>query len=114
MWIKRILIFFPIGIGLILFQSFFWVPTYNKQAVGNPDRIHRYVESSIGDAQILNPILSSDTTSSLINELVFEGLISLDDKMGYRPRLARSWRQYEIAYLVVNLDFKFWKNHTPL
>ncbi len=101
---KRILIYLPLGLILFLAQSFFWVPTYDKQAVGNPNRLVKYIHGSAADAEILNPILSADTTSSSINGLVFDGLIDLDDKLEYRPRLASSWVQYEEAYLVVPLN----------
>jgi peptide/nickel transport system substrate-binding protein len=100
--IKRILIYLPLGLILFLVQSFFWVPTYDKQAVGNPDRLVKYIHGSAADAQILNPILSADTTSSSITDLVFDGLIDLDDKLEYRPRLASSWTQYEEAYLAID------------
>ncbi|MDA0692334.1 MAG: ABC transporter substrate-binding protein [Nitrospinae bacterium] len=100
--IKRILIYLPLGLILFLVQSFFWVPTYDKQAVGNPDRLVKYIHGSAADAEILNPILSADTTSSSITDLVFDGLIDLDDKLEYRPRLASSWTQYEEAYLVID------------
>ena len=108
MRIKRVLILFPVTIGLVLLQSFFWVPTYDKQAERNPDRLYRYVESSSGDAQILNPALSADAASSAVNDLVFEGLIALDDNLDYRPRLAKSWIQYENAYLVIDPGARFW------
>lgn len=98
---KRILIYLPLGLVVLLAQSFFWVPTYDKQAVGNPNRLVKYIHGSAADAEILNPILSADTTSSSITGLVFDGLIDLDDKLEYRPRLASSWVQYEEAYLVV-------------
>ncbi|GJL79772.1 MAG: hypothetical protein NPINA01_27610 [Nitrospinaceae bacterium] len=101
---KRILIYLPLGLIVFLVQSFFWVPTYDKQAVGNPDRLVKYIHGSAADAEILNPILSADTTSSSINELVFDGLIDLDDNLDYRPRLASSWAQYEEAYLVIDPD----------
>jgi peptide/nickel transport system substrate-binding protein len=97
--IKRILIYLPLGLILFLVQSFFWVPTYDKQAVGNPGRLVKYIHGSAADAEILNPILSADSTSSSITGLVFDGLIDLDDKLEYRPRLASSWGQYEEAYL---------------
>jgi hypothetical protein len=48
------------------------VPTYDQQARGNPDRLQEFVEASIGDASILNPILSADTASSDINSNVFD------------------------------------------
>ena len=39
MFVKRILIYFPLVLIIFLAQSFFWVPTYDKQAVGNPERL---------------------------------------------------------------------------
>ncbi len=103
MWTKRILIFAPLVLTGFLFQSFFWVPTYENQAKGNPQRLIRYIQSSGGDAQILNSILSADSSSSVINDLVFDGLIDYDDQLNFRPRLAESWIQYEEAYLTLNL-----------
>ena len=100
--VKKILIYLPLALTIFLLQSFFWVPTYDKQAVGNPARLVKYVQGSSGDAQILNPILSADTSSSSINELVFDGLIDLDLNLEYRPRLAESWSQFEEAYLTLN------------
>ncbi len=102
MKVKKTLIYLPIALILFLLQSFFWVPTYDKQAVGNPARLVKYVQGSSGDAQILNPVLSADTSSSSINELVFDGLIDLDQNLKYRPRLAKSWTQFEEAILTLN------------
>ena len=107
MIVKRILLYFPLILIVVLVQSFFWVPTYDNQAVGNPARLVKYIHGSAADAQILNPILSADTTSSSINNLVFDGLIDLDDKLEYRPRLASSWTQFEEAYLAFNEDGGF-------
>ena len=105
MFLKKVLIYFPTILILFLIQSFFWVPTYDKQATGNPTRLVKYVQGSGGDAQILNPILSADTTSSNINDLVFDGLIDLDKDLKFRPRLAKSWTQYEEAYLTINTSW---------
>jgi len=104
---KNILIFFPLILILFLIQSFFWVPTYENQAVDNPARLLKYIQASGGDAQILNPILSADTSSSTINDLIFEGLIDLDKELKYKPRLAKSWIQYEEASLAINLSWSF-------
>ena len=105
MFLKKVLIYFPAILILFLIQSFFWVPTYDKQATGNPTRLVKYVQGSGGDAQILNPILSADTTSSNISDLVFDGLIDLDKDLKFRPRLAKSWTQYEEAYLAINTSW---------
>jgi ABC-type transport system substrate-binding protein len=86
----------------ILLQSYFWVPTYEQQTKGNPDRLNQYISASIGDASLLNPILSADSASSTIEGMVFEGLIDRDEDLRFRGRLATSWEIYEEAYFYVN------------
>jgi ABC-type transport system substrate-binding protein len=78
------------------------VPSYDSQATANPDRLLKFIYGSSADAEILNPILSADTSSSEINDKVFDGLIDLDENFNLRPRLATSWDIFEEAYLVVN------------
>ena len=106
MRVKQILIILPLGLVALLAQSVLWVPTYEHQANANPRRLTQYIHASLGDAQILNPILHADTASGQIVNLVFDGLLDLDDQLRYRPRLARSWTQYELAYLVFNPRFQ--------
>jgi ABC-type transport system substrate-binding protein len=102
MTIRRILIGAPIVLILFLLQSYFWVPTYEQQTKGNPQRLNEYLIASIGDASILNPILSADSASSEINAVVFEGLIDYDEELRFRGRLANSWEIYEEAFFYVN------------
>jgi len=104
MTIKRLLVLIPILLILFLLQSYFWVPTYEEQTKGNPQRLVQYVTASIGDASILNPILSADSASSQIESLVFEGLIDRDENLRFRGRLARSWEIYEEAFFYVNQE----------
>jgi ABC-type transport system substrate-binding protein len=92
----------PLILTIILIQSYFWVPTYEQQARGNPDRLSEYINGSIGDATLLNPILSAETASSEIEAKVFEGLIDRDEDLRFRGRLATSWKVYEEAYFYVN------------
>ena len=99
---RRLLIGLPIVVLLFLLQSYFWVPTYEEQTRGNPERLEEYVTASIGDAQMLNPVLSADSASSDINGLVFEGLLDYDENLNFRPRLATSWEIHEEAYFYVN------------
>ncbi len=99
---RRILIAIPTLFILFLLQSYFWVPTYEEQTRGNPDRLIEYIDASIGDAQILNPILSADSASSAIESKVFEGLIDRDEELRFRGRLATHWEIYEEAYFYVN------------
>jgi len=102
MTIRRILIILPTLVIIILLQSYLWVPTYEQQTKGNPERLVEYINGSSGDASILNPILSSDSTSSTIESMVFEGLIDRDENLRYRGRLATSWEIYEEAYFYIN------------
>ncbi len=102
MTVKRVLIFAPLFLILVLLQSYFWVPTYEQQSKGNPARLIEYIAGSIGDASLLNPILSADSSSSNINGLVFEGLIDRDKDLHFRGRLAESWEIYEEAFFYVN------------
>jgi ABC-type transport system substrate-binding protein len=99
---KRFLILVPTIIILFLLQSYLWVPTYEEQTKGNPNRLHEYVTASLGDATLLNPTLSANTSSSQIEALVFEGLIDYDEELQFRGRLAASWEVFEEAYFYVN------------
>jgi ABC-type transport system substrate-binding protein len=102
MTVRKILIFAPLFVVVFLLQSYLWVPTYEEQTRGNPMRLREYITASIGDASILNPTLSSDTASSTIEGMVFEGLIDRDEDLRFRGRLATSWDIYEEAFFYVN------------
>jgi ABC-type transport system substrate-binding protein len=99
---RLLLLVAPTVVALFLLQSYFWVPTFDDQARGDPRRLTRYISGSIGDAAILNPTLSADSGSSEINNLVFEGLIDRDADLSFRGRVAESWRVYEEAYLTAD------------
>ena len=99
---RRALIIVPVIVVLFLLQSYFWVPTYEEQTRGNPDRLNQFITATIGDASLLNPILTADSASSQIESMVFEGLIDRDDQLRYRGRVARDWRISEVAYFFVN------------
>jgi ABC-type transport system substrate-binding protein len=99
---RRVLIWVPIVFILFLLQSYFWVPTYEEETKGNPDRLAEYIDASIGDAQILNPILSADSASSDIEGRVFQGLIDRDQNLNFRGRVATHWEVYEEAYFYLN------------
>jgi ABC-type transport system substrate-binding protein len=104
MTVRRLLIFAPAVVIIFLLQSYFWVPTYEEQTRGNPDRLGEYITASIGDASILNPVLAADSASSDINAMVFEGLLDRDEELRFRGRLALSWEIYEEAFFYVNED----------
>jgi ABC-type transport system substrate-binding protein len=102
MTVRRILIYTPLVVAIFLLQSYLWVPTYEEQAKGNPERLDEYITASIGDAHILNPVLSSDSASSQIESMVFEGLIDRDEDLNFRGRLATSWEIFEEAFFYLN------------
>jgi len=102
MLLKRLLILLPLLLMAGLLQSYFWAPTYEKQTAGNPERLRKYINASIGDAKILNPILYSDTVSGAVVDLVFQGLLDADENLNLRGRLAIDWKITEEAYLLIN------------
>jgi ABC-type transport system substrate-binding protein len=103
MTVKRILIIAPTVLILFLAQSYLWVPTYQEQTRGNPARLREFITASIGDASILNPVLSADSASSQVSNQIFEGLIDYDEELRFRGRIAESWELTEEAYFYVNL-----------
>jgi ABC-type transport system substrate-binding protein len=102
MTIRRFLILAPAVITAVLMLSYFWVPTYEEQTKGNPDRLAQFITASSGDASMLNPVLSADSASSQIEGLVFEGLIDRDENLQYRGRVAHHWKIFEHAYFYIN------------
>lgn len=50
-----------------------------------------FIEASIGDASTLLPVLASDSASSSINSLVYNGLIRYDKNLVLEGELAESW-----------------------
>jgi ABC-type transport system substrate-binding protein len=97
----------PLALIVGLAQAYFWVPSYETQIRGNPGRVTKFIEASIGDAKILNPILNADSASSRIADLVFDGLLDLDENLNLRGRLATDWSIGETAYLIVNPAARF-------
>ncbi|MGD8369552.1 MAG: ABC transporter substrate-binding protein [Desulfobacterales bacterium] len=104
MTIRRFLIIAPLAVLAVLLQSYFWVPTYEEQTRGNPERLGTFITALNGDASVLNPILSADTASSSIESMVYEGLIDRDENLRFRGRLAESWEISEVAFFYVVAD----------
>ncbi|MDX2478844.1 MAG: peptide-binding protein [Desulfuromusa sp.] len=50
-----------------------------------------FIEASIGDASTLLPVLASDSASSSINGLIYNGLIRYDKNLQIEGELAESW-----------------------
>lgn len=45
-----------------------------------------------GEVSVINPILSTDTTSSAIEGVIFTGLVKINKDLDFIPDLARSWK----------------------
>ncbi len=104
---KRLLIAAPLVLIAFLLQSYAWVPSYERQTRGNPERLRTFIAGRIGDAKILNPALNADAASSEVVSYVFEGLLDLDEKLELRGALATSWEVSEVAYLLVRPERRF-------
>lgn len=50
-----------------------------------------FINTTIGDAKILLPILTGDTSSSYITSLVYDPLLTRDDKLNYHDGLAKEY-----------------------
>jgi len=52
----------------------------------------RLILSLGGEVSVMNPILSTDTTSSAIEGVIYTGLVKLDKHLNFVPDLAKSWK----------------------
>ena len=99
---KWLLIALPLAILALLLQSSLWVPTYASQAKGNPRRLVTFLRASIGEPKQLNPMISSDYgASQIMDDNIFEGLVTADENLKLVPKLAESWELSEDAYVAV-------------
>ena len=51
----------------------------------------RLIMSLGGEISVINPILSTDTTSSAIEGVIFSGLVKVDKNLNFIPDMAKSW-----------------------
>ena len=97
---KWLLIAVPLVIFGALAQSVFWVPTYDSQTRGNPERLRTFLRASIGDAKLLNPIVNSNAAASeVMEDNLFEGLVNDDENLKLVGGLADHWEITEEAYV---------------
>lgn len=102
-----LLIIAPAIALIALAQSHLWVPTYDEQTRATPKRLARFIEASSGDARILNPILHADTASGRVVDLVFEGLLELDEDLALRGKIAERWDLNESVSIAVDTSESF-------
>ncbi|HXY54453.1 MAG TPA: peptide-binding protein [Nitrospirota bacterium] len=73
---------------IYIIPFFFLVLACGQQAERNPNT---FVESSIGDARRLNPVIANDSASGSINDQVFNGLVKYDKDIRLVGDLAERW-----------------------
>ena len=88
---------FSLRLAIILSLAFFIFPlsTYSE------DYGDAIVSASIGDARNLLPLLASDTASSGVSGLVFNGLVKYDKDVKVVGDLAESWEIKEGGLVIV-------------
>ncbi len=64
------------------------LPACGQKVERNPNT---FVESSIGDARRLNPVIANDAASGTINDLIFNGLVKYDKDIKLIGDLAERW-----------------------
>lgn len=105
--LRLALIVLPLVLIGSLVQAYFWIPGYDDPALATASRLEAFIEGESGDAKLLNPILHADSQSGRIVDLVFDGLLDLDENLKLRGRLATRWTTFERAYLVVDGNARF-------
>jgi len=79
---------FPRSLWLIIFVLGLLLSACGQKAERNPNS---FVESSIGDARRLNPVIANDSASGTINDMVFNGLVKYDKDIRLIGDLAEKW-----------------------
>lgn len=92
--------FFKSSQWLLVLGSFFLMTACNNsddaalpgvEPVSQPSFGDTFIEASIGDASTLLPVLASDSASSSINSLIYNGLIRYSKNLEIEGELAESW-----------------------
>lgn len=84
-WLRRLILFFPIALVIFFGVAFVSV------RVTPPKKLNQLTIGSIGEAKILNPILSTTTADGEITDHVFQGLVKYDENINVVPDLAEWW-----------------------
>ena len=85
MWLRRVIL------GLPLILILFFIATFITVRLSTPKKLNQYSIGTIGEPETLNPILSTTTAASAVENRVFNGLVRLDENLELEGDLARSW-----------------------
>lgn len=61
---------------------------------------NEFTYASIGEPTKLNPIQSTDQSASEVEAMIFEGLLTLDEKLELTPSLASEYEEYQITTFI--------------
>jgi peptide/nickel transport system substrate-binding protein len=73
---------------IYIIPFFFLLSACGQKVERNPNT---FVESSIGDARRLNPVIANDSASGTINDQIFNGLVKYDKNIRLIGDLAERW-----------------------
>ncbi len=85
LWIRSLVFGLPAVLVSLFIASFISV------RVVPPKVKNQLVSASIGEPKTLNPIQAADASASEVMDLVFEGLLSLDENLETIGRIAEKW-----------------------
>ncbi len=85
MWLRRVILVTPVVL-LVFFSAAFMAVRYTA-----PRKLNQYVFGSIGEPDIINPILSTTSSASQVEARIFSGLVRFDENLELEGELAHSW-----------------------
>ena len=106
MWIRRLLLLAPLLVGLAFLGAFLVARQHFDERLSSRAQRMELVRMMGGDASYLNPILVSDTSSGVIADLIFNGLMKYNENLERVGDLAERWdiEQTSVCYLDVSDD----------
>ncbi len=106
MWIRRLLLLAPLLVGLAFLGAFLVARQHFDERLSSRAQRMELVRMMGGDASYLNPILVSDTSSGVIADLIFNGLMKYNENLELVGDLAERWdiEQTSVCYLDVSDD----------
>lgn len=97
---QNIFVLFFVLVFLFVLSSLFVYASQPLPILKNYDPDGQLVLSLGGEVSVLNPILSTDTSSSAVEGVVFSGLTRINENLEIIPDMAKSWE--------ISADGKIW------
>lgn len=94
----RFIRFFIYGVPLLLLALFLAAFVNSTQLTTR--KKNEFTYGSIGEPAKLNPITATDNASSDIIDLIFEGLVKMNEKLDLEPQLAKSYTESQLTTLI--------------